>query len=539
MICTNRCSARIYKRKGVAADAVSCRIIAASLPHHLDCGLFSARLGGKIPFIPLSFERCTTGRCSMSDTQKTKVVVIGGGPGGYAAAFKAADLGLDVTLIDREPNPGGVCLYRGCIPSKALLHVAKLLSEAEEAENWGIHFQKPRIELDKLREWKESVVKKLTGGLGQLAKTRKITFMQGTAKFLDAYSVEVALADGETKRVQFDNAIIATGSIPTRIPALSIDSPRLLDSTGALELDDIPERLLVIGGGYIGLEMGTVYASLGSRVSVVEMMSGLLPGADRDLVQVLHKRLEGKFEDILLETKVTEIKEQKNGLKVTFEPKNGESEARIFDKVLMSIGRRPNCAGLEIEEAGLQTNKQGFIETDSQCRTRQDHIYAIGDIAGEPMLAHKASHEGLVAAESIAGEKVAFEPHAIPAVVFTDPELAWAGLTEQEAKDQGIEVQVAKFPWGASGRATTFDRNDGLTKLIVDPETERLLGIGIVGFNAGEMIAEGVLAIEMAALVSDLKLSIHPHPTLTETVMEAAELFYGSATHVYRPPRKK
>jgi dihydrolipoamide dehydrogenase len=468
------------------------------------------------------------------------VVVIGAGPGGYAAAFYAADLGMSVTLVDPEPNPGGVCLYRGCIPSKALLHVAKLLDEAKHAEAWGISFGEPRIDLDRLRAFKDKVVGQLTGGLGQLSKQRKIAYRQGTAELRDAHSLEITpVGDGTPETVSFDYAIVATGSRPATVPGLSSDSPRVMDSTGALDLPDIPESLLVVGGGYIGLELGSVYAAAGSRVTVVEMTSGLLPGADRDLVNILAKRIETRFEAVLLETKVVSMKEHGDGIAVTFEGEGlGDAEKeRTFDRVLVSVGRKPNSAVPGLDRTGVRVNARGFIEVDERLRTAEPSIYAIGDVVGDPMLAHKASHEGRVAVEAIAGEKVAFEPLAIPAVVFTDPELAWCGLSEGDAQTQGRTVTVARFPWGASGRALTLDRSDGLTKLIIDPETERILGVGIVGPGAGELIAEGVLAVEMGANATDMKMSIHPHPTLSETLMESAEVFFGQATHVYRPKR--
>lgn len=474
----------------------------------------------------------------MSTENKTHLAVIGAGPGGYAAAFLAADLGMDVTLIDPEKNPGGVCLYRGCIPSKALLHVAKLLNETEESKNWGITYQKPEIDLKRLRDWKNEVVNKLTGGTGQLLKQRKINHIRGMAVFRDSHSLEITDLNNEKQILNFNYAILSSGSRPAKIPALDLDSPRVLNSTTALDLADVPKSLLVIGGGYIGLEMGTVYAALGAEVSVVEMMPGLLPGADRDLVRVLDKRLQSKFKNIWLETKVVEMKEVKDGIKVTFENKDGQTGEHKFEKVLIAVGRTPNSECLGLENTKVQIDKRGFVLVDAQRRTHEPSIYAIGDIAGEPMLAHKASHEGRVAAEAIAGHKVAFEPQAIPAVVFTDPEIAWCGLTENEAKERGIDVDVQRFPWAASGRAITMDRTDGLTKLIIDPESERILGMGIAGVGAGELIAEGVLAVEMAALASDVKLSIHAHPTLSETVMESAEMFFGQATHMYRPKRK-
>ena len=467
----------------------------------------------------------------------TKLVVIGAGPGGYTAAFLAADLGLDVVVVDPEENPGGVCLYRGCIPSKALLHVAKLIDEAEHAADWGVEFGKPKIDLDRLRGFKERVVAKLTGGLGQLIVRRKIRHIQGHARFVDSNRLEIDLTGGGKDTLGFEQAIVATGSHPTSIPSFP-ESDRILDSTSGLDIADVPKKLLVVGGGYIGLEMGSVFAALGSRVTVVEMTEGLLPGVDGDLVRPLHRRLEGAFDEILLSTKVVGIKEQKNGLKVTLEGQEFEKPGRVFDNVLVSVGRRPNSEGLGLENTAATIDGQGFIEVDAQRRTADPSVFAIGDVVGQPMLAHKASHEGRVAVETIAGHKVAFEPACIPAVVFTDPEVAWCGLTESEAKKQGVDAQVARFPWAASGRAMTLDRDDGLTKLIIDPETERILGVGLVGPGAGELIAEGVLAVEMAALASDLKLSIHPHPTLSETMMEAAEVFFGQSTHVYRPKRR-
>lgn len=472
----------------------------------------------------------------MSD--KKQLVVIGGGPGGYAAAFFAADKGMNVTLINDEKNPGGVCLYRGCIPSKALLHVAKLLHEAEEAKNWGIEFSKPKIDLDKLRDFKNKVVNQMTGGLGQLTKARKIEYIQGRAAFINSSKLHIKKVDGTEEDIEFENAIVATGSVPTKIPGLSIDSPRVIDSTGALELNDIPKKLLVVGGGYIGLEMGTVYSALGSKVSVVEMTPSLLPGADKDLVNVLKKSIDAKMEAVYLNNKVVKMEDTGKAVKVTFEGNDIEQKEQLFDKVLVSIGRSPVTQGLGLENTKVKLTQRGFIQIDKKCQTDDPKIFAIGDIVGGAMLAHKASAEGKVAVEAILGHKVAFEPNAIPAVVFTDPELAWAGITETEAKEKGLKVEVARFPWAASGRATTVDRPDGLTKLIIDSETERILGMGIVGYGAGEMIAEGVLAVEMAALAKDVALSIHPHPTLSETVMESAEVFFGESTHLYRPKRK-
>ena len=456
---------------------------------------------------------------------ETDVVVIGAGPGGYAAAFMAADLGLKTLIVDKEANPGGVCLYRGCIPSKALLHAAKVLTEAEEAAAIGIEFGEATIDVEKLAAWKQGVVNKLTGGLGQLRKARKVEHIQGTARFLDANTLEVT---DSGQKVSFKHAIIATGSRPIVPGPMAIGSKRVMTSTEALDLDGVPDSLLVVGGGYIGLELGTVYAALGSAVTVVEMMDSLLAGADQDLVKVLAKRVDENFEEVLLSTAVVAMEEVENGIKVTFKP----DREQVFDKVLVSVGRRPNSENLGLENTKVAVNQQGFVEIDNQCRTAEPNIFAIGDISGQPMLAHRATHQGRLAAEVIHGSKGVFEPHAIPAVVFTDPELAWVGLTENEAKAEGRPHKVSKFPWGASGRALTLGRSDGLTKVIVDTETERILGVGIVGPGAGELIAEATLAIEMASSVKDLGLTIHAHPTLSETVMEAADVFFGHSTHI-------
>jgi dihydrolipoyl dehydrogenase len=466
----------------------------------------------------------------------TRIAVIGAGPGGYAAAFHAADLGMQVTLVDADPNPGGVCTFRGCIPSKALLHAAKVLDEAKHADAFGVSFGKPAIDVNKMRAWKDAVVKKQTGGLGLLAKSRKVNFVQGQASMVDAKTLSVATAKGE-QRIEADYLIIATGSLPATVPNVSIDSPKILDSTTALELPDVPDRLLIVGGGYIGLELGTVYAALGSKVTVVEMTDGLLPGADRDLAAVVAKRMTTYCEAILLETRVTGVSDDEKGLMVALEGKTAPQGSQLFDRVLVAVGRRPNSAIAGLDKTGVKVNQRGFIEVDGQRRTAVPSIFAIGDVVGDPMLAHKASHEARVAIEAIHGHPSVFEPRAIPAVVFTDPELAWAGLTETEAKQQNRTVEIAKFPWAASGRATTLDRPDGLTKLIIDPETERILGVGIVGSGAGELIAEGALAIEMGALAADLKMTIHPHPTLSETLMEAADVFFGESAHVYKPKK--
>ena len=484
----------------------------------------------------------------MPETSNLRIAVVGAGPGGYAAAFLAADLGMKVTLIDPEANPGGVCLYRGCIPSKALLHVAKLIDESRHAKNWGVEFGEPKVDLARLRSFKEGVVNKLTGGVGMLSKQRKVEYIQGHAAFESSGTLRVTkVASGGEEKLFFERIILATGSRPAVIPSLKLDTPRMMDSTSALELSDVPKTLLVVGGGYIGLELGTVYAALGSRVSVVEMLPGLLPGADRDLVLPLHKRMEKIFAAILLNTTVSAVKEEADGIRVTFKPVETTPAAsppapatpseQVFDRVLVSVGRKPNSEIPGLDKTRVKVGPRGFIQVNKQLQTDDPVIYAIGDVVGEPMLAHKASHEGRTAVEAIAGHKVAFEPNAIPAVVFTDPEIAWCGLTDTQAQKENRAVKVAKFPWGASGRAITLDRPEGMTKLIIDPESERVLGVGIVGAGAGELIAEGVLAIEMGALAKDVALTIHPHPTLSETLMESAEVFFGTSTHVYRPKR--
>jgi dihydrolipoamide dehydrogenase len=473
----------------------------------------------------------------MSETTNLHIAVVGGGPGGYAAAFLAADLGMAVTLIDPEVNPGGVCLYRGCIPSKALLHVAKLIEESEQAKNWGVEFAAPKIDLARLRSWKESVVSKLTGGLGVLSKQRKVHYVRGRAAFESSTTLRVTKSDDSQESLTFDRIILATGSRPAIVPTLKLETPRMMDSTGALNLEDIPGTLLVVGGGYIGLELGSVYAALGTRVTVVEMLPGLLPGADRDLVLPLHKRLEKMFDGILLNTTVALVKDEGNGIRATLKGQDGNSQEKLFDRVLVSVGRKPNSELPGLEKTRVQIGPRGFIQVNKQLQTDDPSIYAIGDVVGEPMLAHKASHQGRTAVEAIAGHKVAFEPNAIPAVVFTDPEIAWCGLTETQAQNENIEIKVVKFPWAASGRAITLDRPEGMTKLLIDPQTERVLGVGIVGVGAGEMIAEGVLAIEMAALAKDVAMTIHPHPTLSETIMESAEVFFGTSTDIYRPKR--
>ncbi len=458
--------------------------------------------------------------------EKVQLVIIGAGPGGYAAAFRAVELGQDVTLIDPEANPGGVCLHRGCIPSKALLHVAKLVSEAEESKEIGVTFARPEIDLDRVRTWKDEVVGKLTGGLGSKVGKMKINYVRGMAKFKDARSLTVKTTDGTVGEMVFEQAILATGSRPIMLPGVAAESERIIDSTGALEIAEVPASLLVVGGGYIGLELGSVYAALGSKVSVVEMTDGLLPGCDRDLVSVLKRRLDKKFESIMLNTRVEEIKEQKNGVMVSMADNKKETTKKRFDKVLIAIGRKPNTENLGLDKTSIKLDKKGFVEVDGQMRTAEAHIFAIGDIAGEPMLAHKAYGEANVAAEAAAGRKAVFDPRAIPAVVFTDPEIAWCGLTETEARERKIKVKTAKLPWRGNGRTLTLGRDDGMTKLIVDPETDRVLGVAVAGPGAGELIAEGVLAMEMAVVSEDLRKSIHPHPTLSETIYDAAEMLF-------------
>jgi dihydrolipoamide dehydrogenase len=464
-----------------------------------------------------------------------EVVVLGSGPGGYTAAFRAADLGKQTVLIERYPVLGGVCLNVGCIPSKALLHAARVLAEAEEMGHFGLVFGKPKIELDKLREWKGSVVEKSIRGLAGLAKQRKVTVVQGVGAFASPHMIEVKTPDG-VKKVSFDHAIIAAGSQSARIPGLPYDDPRLMDSTAALEMKDIPKRLLVIGGGIIGLEMACVYDGLGAKVTVVELLDGLIPGADRDLIRPLQKRIEKRYEGIFLKTKVTKLEAQKDGLKATFEGENAPAP-QVYDRVLLAVGRRPNGKAIAAEAAGVKVNDRGFIPVDKQLRTNVPHIFAIGDIVGDPMLAHKASYEGKIAAEVIAGHKAAFDARTIPSVAYTDPEISWMGLTETQAKAQGIEIEKASFPWAASGRARAMARDEGLTKLILDKKTRRLLGAGIVGPNAGELIAETVLALEMGADATDIALTIHSHPTLSETVMFAAEIAEGSITDLYMPKK--
>lgn len=471
----------------------------------------------------------------------TSLVVLGGGPGGYAAAFLAADEGLDVTLVEAEPRLGGTCLLRGCIPSKALLHVARVISESQElSEDWGVELGPPKIDIDQVRARKNKVIETLTGGLSQLAKRRKVTVIRAKGSFLNSQTLQLEGDDPSIPpggQLTFDHCILATGSVPAMPPAFDIGDPRVMDSTGALNLDDVPNRLLVIGGGYIGLEMGTVYAGLGSEVTLVELTEGLLPGADRDLVKPLERRVQKLFGGrVYLGTKVGSISQDGDQLHVTFEGPGRFGHER-FDRVLVSVGRRPVTAGIGLENTGVKLDRRGFAICNSQQRTDDPRIFAIGDVAGEPMLAHKASHEGKVAVEVIMGRNVVFDKLAIPAVVFTDPEIAWAGLTEQEATQAGKTVVVDSYPWAASGRAQALGRTDGLTKWIVDPESQRVLGCGIVGPGAGELIAEAVLAIEMGCEVRDLAETVHPHPTLSETLMNAGEVHFGTATEIYKPKR--
>ena len=465
----------------------------------------------------------------------TRIVVLGAGPGGYTAAFRAADLGLDVTLIERWPSLGGVCLNVGCIPSKALLHAARVIEEAKEMAAHGIDFGRPHVDTGKLRDWKNSVVGQLTRGLAGMAKQRKVRVVHGTGRFVGPNRIEV-VRDGETETVDFDQCIIAAGSEPVRLPNLP-DDPRIMDSTGALELEDLPERMLVIGGGIIGLEMATVYDALGVRVSVVELTKTLIPGCDRDLVRPLEKRLAERYEAIMLGTRVVDAKAGKQGIAVRFEGEAAPEGEEIYGRVLVAVGRRPNGGAIGADAAGVAVNERGFIEVDRQMRTNVPHIFAIGDIVGPPMLAHKASHEGKVAAEAAAGEKSFFDARVIPSVAYTDPEIAWVGVTEDDAKARGVRYEKGAFPWAASGRSLSLGRSDGLTKLLFDSETKRLIGAGIVGTNAGDLISEAALAIEMGCDAEDIGLTVHPHPTLSETIAFAAEVAAGTVTDLYVPKR--
>lgn len=470
------------------------------------------------------------------DAIKTEIVVMGAGPGGYAAAFYAADMGKKVLLVEQEKRLGGVCLNRGCIPSKALLHASKMIGEARESAKRGIVFTEPKLELEKLRAWKESILTKLSGGVAQLAQRRGVQVLQGRAVFEDSSTIRVETDKGQ-QFVQFEKAIVAVGSRPAIPKAFDLGNPRIMTSTEALEVEEVPEKLLVVGGGYIGMELGTVYATLGSKVVVIEALDTILAGADPDLVRPVFKYAEEAFEEVRLKTKVSKMATAGKQIKVVSEGAEGGPKEELYDRVLVSVGRVPNCQDIGLENTKAAKDDKGFIKVNAQQQTADPNIYAIGDVVGGLMLAHKASKEARVAVEVICGQESAFEQIIIPAVVFTDPEVAWAGITEAEAKAKGLPVEVVKFPWGASGRALTFDRIDGVTKLILEPETDRILGVGIVGHGAGELIAEGTLAIEMGATAKDLAAVVHPHPTLSETLMEAAELFYGHSTHAYM--RKK
>ena len=463
------------------------------------------------------------------------VAILGAGPGGYTAAFRAADLGKKVILIERYPVLGGVCLNVGCIPSKALLHMAKVVTDAEETIHAGINLNTPKLELNKLRKWKESIIEKLTNGLTALAKKRSVEVIQGNGEFITPNMISVTTPNGQ-KTVSFEHCVIAAGSSVAHPPGIIQNDPRIIDSTGALELEDIPKRMLIIGGGIIGLEMATIYDAFGSKVSVVEMKDQLISGADKDLIKPLYRRIKKRYEAIYLRTKVSEINPQKDGLEVTFEGEESPG-TQTYDRILVAVGRRPNGHAIEAGNAGVHVTKQGFIPVDNQLRTNVPNIFGIGDIVGEPMLAHKATHEGKLAAEIIAGQKAAFDVRTIPSVAYTDPEIAWMGLTEIEAKNQGIDYEKASFPWAASGRAIAMGRDEGMTKLLFDKNTRRLLGAGIVGINAGELISETVLALEMGTDMEDISLTIHPHPTLSETINFAAEIAEGSITDLYMPKK--
>ncbi len=462
---------------------------------------------------------------------------MGAGPGGYAAAFQAANLGLEVTLLDPRPDPGGVCLFHGCIPSKALLHLAKVKKEAVLAAEWGLSFSDAKIDLDKVRSWKESVIKQLTGGLGQLAKSRKVKYLRGTAKLTGTNRLEFTPGDGKKQEIEFKNLIIATGAASAALQDTPFDDNLIMNAETALKLRDVPKKLLVVGAGYIGLEMSVIYKALGSDITIVEFTPDILPGVDQDLRDVFKKERKDLMDKTMFNTKVTSVSPKGKKLNVQLETQDGKKKSVTFDKVLIAIGGKPNTTGIGLEEAGIETDEKGFIKVDLVRRTSVEGIYAIGDVTGQPMLAHKASHEGRVAAEHIAGEKTAYEPKAIPAVVFTDPEIAWTGLTETDAKEQGIDYEVAKFPWAASGRALTLGVKSGLTKLLINPGNGRILGAAMAGTDAGSLIAEATLAVEMGAVARDLELTIHPHPTLSETIMEAAEVYYGHATHIHKRKR--
>ena len=474
----------------------------------------------------------------MSNKKHTDILVIGSGPGGYAAAFRAADLGREVTLVDKDPTLGGVCLNRGCIPSKTLLHISKVLEEAESLKKMGVTFTKPTIDIDLVRDWKNKVVSQLSGGIGQMAKARKVNTIQAEATFLSDNEVQLK-SESSTETITFDNCIIASGSSSTIIPGIPFDNENVLTSKTALDLEKIPKSLLVIGGGYIGLEMGTVFSALGSSVSLAEFLPNLLPGADPDLVKPLARKLKKEFSEILLSTKITKVEEAKSGaMDVTME-KNGEEVTKQYEQVLVSVGRKPNTEKMGLDKTNIKVDEQGFISVDKYQQTSVKNIFAIGDIVGNPMLAHKATHEGKVAAEVICGLPAAFDAKAIPAVIFTDPEIAWVGVTETEAKESGILYEKGEFPWAASGKSLALGRNEGRTKILFDKDTKRTIGVGIVGPNAGDLISEGALAIEMGADAEDISLTVHPHPTLGETFANAAEVFEGTVTDLYIPKKTR
>lgn len=468
-----------------------------------------------------------------TEKKKTQLAIIGAGPGGYAAAFHAADLGVEVTLIDPNENPGGVCLYHGCIPTKALLHLAEIRNEAHEARQWGLEFKKVTVDIDKVREWKQQVVTRLTRGLGHLTKTRNITYIRGNAVFVDNNTLQIQTESDGKSSLEFEKAIVATGARSRPLPGIDFDHKYILSSRSALELNDVPGKFLVVGAGYIGLEMGIIYKALGSEITFIEATPEVMPGMDKDLKEVFVKEKRELLKGARFNTKVTEAKVKDGKLKVTFEDKKGHNDSDTFDKMLVAIGMIPNTEKVNLKAAGVNTDEYGFIPVNEFRQTNVSHIYAIGDITGEPLLAHKASHEGRVAAQHIAGEKTAYEPKAIPAIVYVG--MAWVGLTEKMAEEQGIEITVTRFPWIASGRLVAMGKKYGLTKLIFDPKTDRLLGAGFAGYRAEELVAEATLAIEMGAVAKDLELTIHPHPTLSETIMEAAEMYYGQATHAMKP----
>ncbi|MGE5296308.1 MAG: dihydrolipoyl dehydrogenase [Solirubrobacterales bacterium] len=473
----------------------------------------------------------------MPASETRQLIVLGAGPGGYAAAFTAADLGLKVTLIDREALPGGVCLYRGCIPAKALLHVAKMIGDAARAGEWGVEFAKPRIDLDKMRAWKDGIIAKLTQGLGLLTKQKKIEYIQGEATFLDSNRIRANRKNGSTDEISFERCILASGARSAWLHSIPRDSRLVMDSEGSLDLENVPPRMLVVGGGYIGLEQADAYAGLGSRVSVVEALPQIMSWGDPELVAILHKRLEKRFESIQVNTRVAEVREQQGGMWVRFEGPDGQSTEATYDKLLVAVGRRPNSDNIGLENTKVEVDVKGSVQIDRQCRTSDPSLLAIGDVTPGPQLAHKANHQGIAAAEVAAGREAAFEPRTVPFVEYTDPELAECGLSEQQARSQGIPHKIVRFPWQASGRAATLGDNMGLTKLVVDPQSERILGVGVVGVNAGDLISEATLAIEMGATTVDVAMTIHPHPTLSETIMEAAARSLHRSIHI-GPPRE-